>query len=192
YFYTIIPFHHKKSMKRIAIDMDEVIADPVWKFQQLVKRDYGIEVKRSDFRGGKIYELFPPEERKAVRGYLFEKGFFADLPVIPFSQEVVQKLSQRYEIFITTAASEFKYSLEDKYEWLQQHFPFISWKNFVFCGDKSIINADYMIDDHVKNLVSFDGHGLLFTASHNLDETRFTRVNDWLEVQAFFEAEEKK
>ncbi|HMQ89055.1 MAG TPA: 5'(3')-deoxyribonucleotidase, partial [Flavilitoribacter sp.] len=70
--------------------------------------------------------------------------------------------------------------------WLADHFPFIHWKNIVFCGDKSIIKADYMIDDHVKNLLNFDGKGLLFTASHNAEETRFTRVNNWREVEGFF------
>jgi 5'(3')-deoxyribonucleotidase len=84
---------------------------------------------------------------------------------------------------------EFRHSLEDKYDWLLQHFPFIHWKNYVFCGDKSIIGADYMIDDHVFNLQTFRGKGLLFTASHNIHETDFTRVNDWQEVRAFFQAE---
>jgi len=175
-------------MERIAIDMDEVIADPVWKFIQLVKKDHGIDIKKGDFEGGKIYDLFPKSKRKEVRDYLFQKGFFADLPVIPHSQEVVKELSKHYEIFIATAASEFKFSLEDKYEWLERHFPFIHWKNYIFCGDKSILYTDYLIDDHVKNLVSFTGHGILFTASHNIGESRFTRVDDWLEVRAFFES----
>jgi 5'(3')-deoxyribonucleotidase len=46
-----------------------------------------------------------------------------------------------------------------------------------------------MIDDHVFNLQTFRGKGLLFTASHNIHETDFTRVNDWQEVRAFFQAE---
>ena len=80
---------------------------------------------------------------------------------------------------------EFRNSFEDKYDWLQQHFPFIHWKNVIFCGDKSIIDADYMIDDHVFNLKTFKGHGILFTASHNIHESAYTRVNNWLDVEAF-------
>ena len=53
----------------------------------------------------------------------------------------------------------------------------------MFCGDKSIIRADYMIDDHGNNLRTFQGTGVLFTASHNLHEQDFVRVNDWLEVR---------
>lgn len=108
------------------------------------------------------------------------------------SQEVVKWLHDYYEIIIVTSAMEFRNSLEDKYDWLQNNFPFISWKNFVFCGNKSMILADYMIDDHVNNLVTFKGKGLLYTSTHNIKETRFTRVNNWLEVRAFFEEELRK
>ena len=71
----------------------------------------------------------------------------------------------------------------------QKHLPFISWKQFVFCGDKSVIRADYMIDDHVHNLKTFDGLGLLFSASHNINENGYIRLNNWNEVKLFFEKE---
>lgn len=175
--------------KRIAIDMDEVVADALWKFEQLIERDYGKIFDRKAFSGGKIYDMFPDGQRDKVRGYLFDKGFFIDLPVMENSQEVIRELSENFEIFFTTAAMEFRHSLEDKYDWLLQNFPFVPWKNFVFCGDKSIIRADYMIDDHVHNLETFQGKGLLYTASHNINERRFTRVNNWLEIRAFFREE---
>ncbi|WP_338021727.1 5' nucleotidase, NT5C type [Bacillus pakistanensis] len=34
----------------------------------------------------------------------------------------------------------------------------------MFCGDKSIILADYLINDNVKNFKRFNGKGILFTA----------------------------
>jgi hypothetical protein len=62
-------------------------------------------------------------------------------------------------------------SLGPKYRWLQRHFPFIPLTNYVFCGDKSILRADYLIDDLPKNLLRFQGQGLLYTAPRNLTET---------------------
>lgn len=174
-------------MKRIAVDMDEVIADVSPKFLDLYEREFGVRLQKEDYWGKKIYQIGGADH---IRSFLFDRGFFADLPVMPDSQEVIQELmAADYEIFITTAAMEFRASLEDKYDWLLQHFPFIHWKNFVFCGDKSVIHADYMIDDHVFNLRTFRGKGLLYTASHNIDETEFTRVNNWAEIRAFFLAE---
>ncbi len=176
-------------MKRIAIDMDEVMADVVPKFLDYYEKDLGRRPERESWWGKKIYQI---NGATHIRNYLYDKGFFINLPVMADSREVVKWLDERYEVFIVSAATEFRNSLEDKYDWLQKHFPFIHWKKIVLCGDKRIIQADYMIDDHVFNLENFDGKGLLFTASHNIGENRFTRVNNWGEVRAFFEKELQK
>jgi len=172
---------------RIAVDMDEVIAQVLPKFLDIYEAETGRRLSKADYHGKKIYQV---EGAVNVRDSLFKPGFFADLSVMPHSQEVLRELSEAYDIFIVTAAQEFRNSLADKHDWLQEHFPFIHWKNYVFCGDKSIIRADYMIDDHTYNLASFTGRGLLFTASHNIDEEDFTRVDNWLEVRDFFQAEQ--
>jgi 5'(3')-deoxyribonucleotidase len=102
------------------------------------------------------------------------------------SQEVIRELSEQYEIYITTAAMEHPTSFTAKYEWLREHFAFLSDRNFVFCGDKSIIRADYLIDDSVRHFKHFGGQGILYTAAHNAHETGYVRVNNWQEVRQFF------
>lgn len=159
------------------------------KFLHIYEREFGKKITRDDYWGGKIYGV--QEEARYIRDFLFDKGFFRDLEVMPDSQEVIRELMEDYDIFITTAAMEFRSSFEDKYDWLQEHFPFLHWKNFVFCGDKSIIRADYMIDDHVNNLESFKGTGILYTASHNVHEKRFTRVDNWQDVRTYFKTQLK-
>jgi hypothetical protein len=47
----------------------------------------------------------------------------------------------------------------------------------------NMIQADYLIDDHEKNLHTFTGTPLLFTAPHNLHINDFKRVNNWKEVE---------
>ena len=69
---------------------------------------------------------------------------------------------------------------------LQRHFSFIPPTHYVFCGDKCILRADYLIDDLPRNLLRFEGQGLLYTAPHNHGATGFVRVNDWQEVAAYF------
>jgi 5'(3')-deoxyribonucleotidase len=46
--------------------------------------------------------------------------------------------------------------------------------------------ADYLIDDNLRQLRSFAGEGILFTAPHNVHETAFRRVNDWKDVRRMF------
>ena len=49
-----------------------------------------------------------------------------------------------------------------------------------------MIKADYLIDDHPKNLSSFSGEPVIYTSPHNVHETRFRRVNNWQEVAQMF------
>lgn len=174
------------NRKSIALDMDEVIADVLPKFLDIYEEEFGVRLQKDDYYGKKVYEI---EGAMSIRDRLQEKGFFRDLPVIEGAQEGVKALMEHYDVYITTAAQEFRNSLEDKYDWLLEHFPFIHWKQFVFCGDKSVFGSDYMIDDHARNLKTFRGKGLLFTANHNIHESGFTRVNNWQEVLEFFEKE---
>ena len=178
-------------MKQIAIDMDEVIARPNDRFIEWYARDTGVKISEEILfqEGKKFYQYFGEEKGGPIREYLFHKGFFKDLPLMADCQEVIRWLDQHYEIFFVTAAMEFRNSMEDKYDWLQQYFPFISWRQYVFCGRKDMISTDYLIDDHVSNLISFRGKGILFHAPHNLEDTKFTRVRNWREVRSFFEKE---
>ena len=117
--------------------------------------------------------------------YVTSPGFFLDAPVIENSQAVLQKLNERYELFVVSAAMEFPASLPEKKSWLTTHFPFITWQQIVFCGSKEIIKADIMIDDHFKNLDIFSGETLLFTQPHNIlaNPGRHSRVNSWNEIE---------
>jgi len=172
-----------QRLPRLAIDMDEVIADPIAKFIALYQRDYGIELPNQLEPGKEIYELVPPEVNQKWYQYINEPGFFRDLAVIPQSQEVIRALQTRYEVYIVSAAMEFPNSLTDKWQWLQQHFPFIGWQQIIFCGNK-IIDADILIDDRIKNFATFQGRKLLFTSPHNLLIDDYERVNSWEEVAA--------
>lgn len=110
-------------MKRIAIDMDEVIADLVPKVLSRFNRDSNENVTLEDIRGSKL-TLLHPHLKEQIINYFIEPEFFRDLKVIQDSQEVIKKLSEHYEIFITSAAMEFPSTFTAKYEWLKEHFYF--------------------------------------------------------------------
>ena len=116
------------------------------------------------------------------RSFHFDGGVAMALTFYAFVVVTDILLIHWLQVFIATAAMEFPNSFLDKYQWLQRHFPFIEWRNFVFCGDKSILNADYLIDDNAYNFDGFRGQGLLFDAPHNALETRYRRVHSWQEV----------
>ena len=166
---------------RIAIDMDEVIADTIDKFIELYKREHQTEVRLDQMDGKEFNELLPIEIKQTLKEYLHQPGFFRDLKVMPGSQDVVKALCEKYDVYIASAAMEFPNSLIDKHDWLAEHFPFIHWKNIIFCGNK-IVDVQIMIDDRIRNFAGFKGRSLLFTSPHNHFITEYERVNNWPEV----------
>ena len=166
-------------MQRLAVDMDGVLADVYEQFFRYDEKDFG---KRRP-----LEEVTGVEERKAfpsINEYVYAKGFFRAAPVVKDSVEVLTELNKNYELFIVSAAMEFPQSLPEKLEWLNEHFTFINWQQIVFCGSKSIIDADIMIDDHFKNLDEFKGSTILFSQPHNQlkYEGRHKRAGSWKEI----------
>ena len=173
-------------MERIIIDMDEVIADPMGDMIEWYSKEYEREVNREKMLGGSWIKGFPDEHQVLVRERLMSPGFFRHLPVMKDSVEVIREMNRRYEVNIVSAAMEFPNSLKDKLEWLLEHFPYLTWRQVVLCGDKKLILGDHMIDDHVRNLEHFVGKKYLFTSAHNLDITGYHRLNNWKEAADVF------
>jgi 5'(3')-deoxyribonucleotidase len=160
--------------------MDGVLADVETHFITWYERDYGKKFSKKDLEGKTEENAFP--KKGMAKKFASTKNFFRTVPVMDGAIEAVQKLQKNYEIYIVSAAMEFPQSLVEKRAWLDEHFPFIHWKNIVFCGDKSIIDTNIMIDDHLKNLDYFKGETIMFNAFHNLDFNNHTRAENWQQV----------
>ena len=167
-------------MKSISVDMDGVLANVYSQFISMHAADFGKILLPEDMNGKLEAEAFPNE-----RKYVTSPGFFINAPVMENAFDVLQKLNERYQVFIVSAAMEFPASLTEKHQWLNEHFSFIQWQQMVFCGSKQIIKADLMIDDHFKNLDYFSGETFLFTQPHNILANAGThkRVHTWKEIE---------
>ncbi len=167
--------------KRLIVDMDGVLADVYSRFLDFEEEEFGFRQPMQSLIGRPEAEVFKNE-----RKYVLSKGFFSQAPVMEGSIEVMKELHKKYDLFIVSAAMEFPQSLKEKHDWLAEHFPFISWKQVVFCGSKTIIRGDIMIDDHFKNLDYFEGQTILFSQPHNFgaDDKKHTRVDSWSNMAA--------
>jgi 5'(3')-deoxyribonucleotidase len=170
---------------RIAIDMDEVMADALTEQLRRYNAAYGTSITASELSGRHLEQCIPPAHRETAEA-MFDASFFEDLAVLPDCQDVVRQLADRYEVFIASAAMDVPRSFDAKYRWLQRHFPFIPPSHIVFCGDKAIVDADYLIDDRPRHFAKFKGQGLLFSAPHNAGETPYPRVASWKDVREYF------
>lgn len=172
--------------KRIAIDMDQVLADMEVSFIELYKKEYQVEFdSMEDYLATNpdfdivtvIKELYP-----LINTY----EFFRNIPVMKDAQRVLRELNDHYDLYIATAAMDVPNTFQAKYEWLLEHFDFLDPQHFVFCGEKSVIHADYLIDDSIRQLNRFTGSGLLYTNSLNQEHCSYERVYHWIDVRNYF------
>jgi 5'(3')-deoxyribonucleotidase len=161
--------------------MDGVLADVYEQFKTYSITEFGTAPLTETLHGKPEHEAYPNAYQ-----YVNSAGFFINAPFIDGSVEALKTLNEQYNLFIVSSAMEFPGSLKEKYDWLNKHFPFITWQQIVFCGTKTIINGDIMIDDHFKNLDYFKGKTLLFTQYHNYghNDKHHHRVNNWSEILA--------
>jgi 5'(3')-deoxyribonucleotidase/uncharacterized protein with PQ loop repeat len=170
---------------RIAIDMDEVMADALTEHVRRYNAAFSEQLTSAELRGRHLEDWIPPARRAAVEAML-DASFFADLAVMPDCQDVIRELAGRHDVFIVSAAMDVPISFDAKFRWLQRHFPFIPAAQIVFCGDKGVIDADYLIDDRPRHFERFKGRPLLFSAPHNAGESRYPRVDSWSDVRTVF------
>jgi 5'(3')-deoxyribonucleotidase len=166
--------------------MDEVMADALAEHLLRYNRDHKEKLTLADLQGKALWDVVSSDRHHTLEGYLRSEDFFESLAVMPESQRVMRRLQQNYDVFIATAAMEVPSSFHQKFRWLAKHFPSIPPSNIVYCGDKSILDADYLIDDNPRQLRRFKGEGILFTSPHNIAVKGFRRVNDWLDVEKLF------
>lgn len=161
------------------MDMDGVLADVYARFLHLELEETGINQEWKALHGKTEPEAFANYEK-----HVHSIDFFRKAPLMPGSREGLRYLNNKYKVLVVSSAMEFRGSLLEKYDWLNEFYPFISWKQFVFCGDKAAVKGDIMIDDHPKNLDFFSGRKILFTQPHNifLSKEAYERVDTWEQI----------
>ena len=169
---------------RIAVDMDEVLTDTLGKQLRLYNQRYGTSASHSDLYGNNLVDITPEPHKEWLRSMLHDPGFFADLDPLPGALEGMERLCAQHDVFIASAATQFPNSFNEKIAWLKLYLPQIPLNRIIFCGDKSILNVDYLIDDSAYHFEGLRGVGLLFDAPHNQHQRDYFRVHGWPEVEA--------
>ena len=163
----------------LAIDMDEVLADTFGALRKWLNENYGYSWSDEEVQGRQLEHLISFEHRCSMRGLLERGAIYGEFAVTPDSQETLYELSKRYDIYIVTAALEYPNSIPFKFRWLREHFDFLDPMKFVFCGFKSLIKTNFLIDDNERHLKRFGGQGIVFSAHHNANLLGYPRLDCW-------------
>lgn len=164
--------------------MDEVLTDTLGKQLRVYNAHFSANVQPEQLNGCELIDIVPPEQRPYVSGMIHESGFFADLEPIEGALEAMEQLCRLHQVYIVSAATEFPDSFQDKLRWLERYLPQIPTRRIIFCGEKSILDLDCLVDDTPSHFEGFRGTGLLFDAPHNRKENGFRRVCGWKQAAA--------
>lgn len=181
--------------KKLLIDLDYVICYPG--FLTILNKFLGTNYKEEDFTDYIVDDIIGPQERKEefYDFYLKHNGY-DDAILMDNVKEVLQKLTEKYDIYICTACVMFGIELRsgklymDKFNYLIKEFPFLDPRKFIFTNSKNLFEADVQIDDRIHNLQGNVKLKLLYDAYHNqdideetLNKSNIRRVKGWKEIE---------
>lgn len=170
------------NSKLIAVDIDDTVIDlmPAWLnlyneyYYDTLTSDkiqtWNVSLYVKDVCGEKIYELLEHEN-------LYDR-----VKLIPYAMSSIKKLRHiGWKVVFLTA----KYNPK-KIGFLKSVGLIREDLDWIVSSDKSMILADFLIDDGIHNLKSFKGEGLLFTREWNKGVKWGRRFNSWPEIVEYF------
>jgi 5'(3')-deoxyribonucleotidase len=196
---------------KIAIDIDEVLADQAEAFVRFSNERWGTHLRVEDYteHWAELWGL-DIEKTLARRDELFEDRIYQTLQPIPTASEVLRHLGHRFELCVVTSRSSTL--RDDTHEWLKEHYSDIFLDDSIhFSGiwddvDHTThtrtkadvlrkIQADYLIDDQPKHCIGAAEAGVKgvlfgdYQWSKGVDlPPLVTRCKDWQAVKEYFDA----
>lgn len=175
----------------VGFDLDSCLnnLDEYW--LKVYNEDYNDCLTPEDLLTWDTYKYVKPECGKKIYDYIMQPGFFMKLKPKPHTQRVTEWISNYVNPYIVTAYSPC--TCVDKAEWVKQNFPWIPQRNIMFVNDKGKVLLDYLVDDGPHNVEAFTRKSILVDMAYNRYlEDKYTRVKDFLGVEAFFKDEFQK
>lgn len=173
-------------MKKIGIDLDTTLNNLEEKWVKEYNKDYHDNLK--EFDRWDTENTVKPECGTKIFDYLHKPGFFRDLEIKPNAKNVVDFLSEHYELYIVTAYSPD--TCLDKANWVKDKDIAIDQRNIIFINNKNLLKLDYLIDDGPHNIENFkNGTPIIFDMPYNryLNSKEYPyRYNNWLQIKEFF------
>lgn len=139
--------------KDIGFDLDSTLNTLDIDWISMYNIDYNDNLTRKDMIRWEVDTYVKHECGKRIYDYLLQPNFFYNLGVQPFANEVTQRLSDFFNLYIVTAYH--PKTCFDKCEWVKKNIPSIPVENVIFCNNKGLIKLDAIIDDGAHNLIAY-------------------------------------
>ncbi len=185
----------------LYVDFDCVIVNTIKKIVDLYNDDHGyckdfIPVDWTTINSWKFEELFL-EPYSVIDRYFSQPRFFRDLEWMDNAEEVLQRLSEKYEIKVVSIGT--RENLVGKQLWLLKNMPYARFIPVLF-GEEEIDKSEIdmsdgiLFDDRVANLINSNAKtkvcfGDIYSWNRNWDGIRCA---NWHDVEKFLREEELK
>lgn len=175
--------HKKHTKNRILIDIDDTIIDLLPTWVEVLNKKAFTNVKYEDIEAWDITKYFPTLTREQIFEPLQTYNFWINVKPKADAVEYVKKLfDEGYELYLCTS-TDYR-NVKAKYECvIMKYFPYLKWENVIVAHNKSMLKADFLIDDAVHNLQKGDFCKILMTAPHNkkydAKSNGIIRADDW-------------
>lgn len=177
---------------RIGVDLDGVLVNLLEVWLDRYNVDFNDHLSSEDITSWDIRKFIKPKARNIMFDYLNDPTLYDNAGVISHqAKSILQKWKEeKHEIFIITSCGNRPNMIKAKLEWLEERYPFLDKRNFVFVDNKSVAKVDIMIDDHASNLKAMmktnpDMYPFLFQAPHNkglAEKHGFLNASNWQSV----------
>jgi len=199
-----------KTRQKIAIDIDDVLADNAAGFIAFSNNTWGTTLQTEDYQEHWM-ELWNVDLAEAERrgATLHEAAIFKEYNHSEAALPVLKRLSKDYDLCIVT--SRRSHTRDDTFAWIHQHYEGLFSDEMIhYAGiwDKGItldglsvtkadvlaeVGADYLIDDQFKHCegVALSGRKALLFGEYKWNQvdvlpSEVVRVKDWAAVEEYF------
>ena len=145
--------------KIIAIDMDDTICHLVPRAIHYHNQQYpDLQLTMEQMISFDMTSIWHPECNEDI--FFGRPGLYEELdPFDEYTIDEVRKIHEQHEVIIITASRPS--SVQEKWNWLQKHMPFIPFDNFFVGKRKYLLDFDLLIDDAPHNLIPARDKGRL-------------------------------
>jgi 5'(3')-deoxyribonucleotidase len=173
---------------RVALDMDEVLADWIGEVCRCWNAEYPDEQCTPDaITSWDIAAQLGKGGKSFISGLMGMIGLYRRLkPVDGAINGVNVLLDAGHEVLIVTALPpNAPFAPKEKLEWLAEFMPRVSSGNVFFCNRKELIDADVLVDDRAETIETWTCTGrpaILFDKPHNRECGFGVRAHGWVDV----------
>lgn len=168
----------------ILVDMDDTLINLLSSWVEWLNKQYGTNVEAKNIESWNVDEFFPTIQKKDVYSPLYKNSFWRTVKPKEDAIKYLKLLfKDGHDVYVATNSNYETLKIKMKYV-LFRYFPFITWEKVIVLKNKSLLRADYLIDDAPHNLVGGSYKKILINMPHNKDfnENGIFRVSNWKEI----------